>query len=113
MGRGQYETTFHENAVDAEVLPALTADDLGDLGITLVGHRRRLLEAIAALRAGPAPAADPGLRPGSEAANPPATDRHSKAPGLLFHRLVQQAVVVGPAPCRTLIGVETKCPPGQ
>ncbi|MFL5286781.1 MAG: SAM domain-containing protein [Rhodopila sp.] len=61
LGRGQYETTFHENAVDAEVLPALTADDLGDLGITLVGHRRRLLEAIAALRAGPAPAADPGI----------------------------------------------------
>jgi len=74
LGRGQYETTFHENAVDAEVLPALTADDLGDLGITLVGHRRRLLEAIAALRAGPAPAADPARNPGSEAANPPATD---------------------------------------
>ena len=32
--------------------------------------------------------------------------RHSKARGLLFHRLVQQAVAVGPAPYRTLIGAE-------
>ena len=40
-----------ENAIDAEVLASLTADDLKDLGVTLVGHRRRLLEAIAALRA--------------------------------------------------------------
>ena len=39
--------------------------------------------------------------------------RHSKARGLLFHRLVQQAVAVGPAPYRTLIGVETKRQPGQ
>jgi transposase-like protein len=34
--------------------------------------------------------------------------RHSKARGLLFHRLVQQAVAVGPAPYRTLIGAESR-----
>jgi transposase-like protein len=34
--------------------------------------------------------------------------RHSKARGLLFHRLVQQAVAVGPAPYRTLIGTESQ-----
>ena len=33
-----------------KLLPTLTADDLKDLGVTSVGHRRRLLEAIAALR---------------------------------------------------------------
>jgi hypothetical protein len=32
--------------------------------------------------------------------------RNSKARGLLFHRLVQQAVAVGPAPYRTIIGTE-------
>jgi len=31
------------------VLPRLTAEDLKDLGVTMVGHRRRLLDAIAAL----------------------------------------------------------------
>ncbi|MBV8577274.1 MAG: hypothetical protein JOZ58_19815, partial [Acetobacteraceae bacterium] len=52
LGLDQYEATFRENAVDAEVLPTLTADDLKDLGVTLVGHRRRLLEAIAKLQNG-------------------------------------------------------------
>ena len=50
LGLEQYEAAFRENAVDVELLPSVTADDLKDLGVTLVGHRRRLLEAIAALR---------------------------------------------------------------
>jgi SAM domain (Sterile alpha motif) len=51
----QYEAAFHANDVDAEVLPTLTADDLKDMGITSIGHRRRLLEAIARLRIKAAP----------------------------------------------------------
>ncbi|MFL5283891.1 MAG: AAA family ATPase [Rhodopila sp.] len=46
----QYETAFRANDVDAEVLPTLTADDLKEMGITSIGHRRHLLEAVAALR---------------------------------------------------------------
>ena len=42
---------FHDNEIDERVLPSLTAEDLKDLGVTLVGHRRRLLDAIAALGA--------------------------------------------------------------
>jgi hypothetical protein len=48
----RYEQAFRDNAIDAEVLPRLTADDLMDIGITVVGHRRKLLDAINALRAG-------------------------------------------------------------
>ena len=59
LGLEQYEAAFRENAVDADLLPNLTADDLKDLGVTLVGHRRRLLEAIAVLRPEGAPADDP------------------------------------------------------
>jgi class 3 adenylate cyclase/predicted ATPase len=51
LGLERYEAAFRENDVDAELLPNLTADDLKDLGITSVGHRRQLLKAIAALRA--------------------------------------------------------------
>src|SRR5207302_8789682 len=40
------------------VLPELTADDLKDLGVSLVGHRRKLLAAIAALRSGIGPIPD-------------------------------------------------------
>jgi class 3 adenylate cyclase/tetratricopeptide (TPR) repeat protein len=50
LGLQQYEEAFRVNAVDATVLPDLTADDLKDLGVSLVGHRRKLLAAIAALR---------------------------------------------------------------
>ncbi len=49
LGLEQYAPAFRENAIDARVLPSLTAEDLKDLGVTLVGHRRRLLDAIAAL----------------------------------------------------------------
>ena len=47
----QYEAAFRENKIDDTVLPSLTAEDLKDLGVSLVGHRRKLLDAIAALRA--------------------------------------------------------------
>ena len=56
LGLEQYEPEFRANAIDARVLPSLTAEDLKDLGVGLVGHRRRLLDAIAALGA-EAPAA--------------------------------------------------------
>jgi class 3 adenylate cyclase len=49
LGLERYEEAFRENEIDAEILPKLTADDLKDLGITTVGRRRKLLEAIAAL----------------------------------------------------------------
>ena len=50
LGLERYEAAFRDNAIDAAVLPELTADDLKDLGVNLVGHRRRLLSAISALR---------------------------------------------------------------
>ena len=50
LGLEQYEAAFRENAIDNAVLPNLTAEDLKDLGVGLVGHRRKLLDAIAALR---------------------------------------------------------------
>src|ERR1700722_10524432 len=49
LGLHQYETTFRENGVDAEVLPDLTDGDLEKLGV-LMGHRKRLLKAIAGLK---------------------------------------------------------------
>jgi class 3 adenylate cyclase len=52
---------FRDNDIDETVLPNLTAEDLKDLGVSIVGHRRKLLDAIAGLRAdasGKAPAVD-------------------------------------------------------
>ncbi|MQW65380.1 AAA family ATPase [Sinorhizobium meliloti] len=50
QGLGQYEGTFRQNDIDPEVLRHLTAEDLIGLGVASVGHRRKLLAAIAALR---------------------------------------------------------------
>jgi class 3 adenylate cyclase len=51
LGLERYEAAFRENEIDEAVLPNLTAEDLKDLGVGAVGHRRKLLDAIAALRA--------------------------------------------------------------
>lgn len=50
LGLEQYEAAFRDNAIDGTVLPSLTAEDLKNVGVVLVGHRRKLLDAIAALR---------------------------------------------------------------
>src|ERR1700751_2562610 len=56
LGLEQYEQAFRDNAIEPDVLPRLTAEDLMELGVSLVGHRRKLLDAIALLRAEEAPA---------------------------------------------------------
>jgi class 3 adenylate cyclase len=61
LGLERYAAAFRDNEIDWEAVPKLTAEDLKDLGVVLGGHRRKLLEAIAALRgeSGPQrPAAD-------------------------------------------------------
>ena len=50
LGLGKYEAVFRENDIDETVLPNLTAEDLKELGVASLGHRRKLLDAIAALR---------------------------------------------------------------
>jgi class 3 adenylate cyclase len=62
LGLGKYEAAFRENDIDETVLPNLTAEDLKELGVASLGHRRKLLDAIAALRSdtgvnAPSPAA--------------------------------------------------------
>jgi class 3 adenylate cyclase/pimeloyl-ACP methyl ester carboxylesterase len=49
QGLGRYAQVFAANDVDDEVLRTLTADDLKELGVASLGHRKRLLAAIAAL----------------------------------------------------------------
>ena len=64
LGLEQYEAAFRENEISEKVLPNLTAEDLKDLGVGMVGHRRMLLDAIAALRAqasAPTPLSDAPL----------------------------------------------------
>src|SRR6201997_3756504 len=50
LGLGKYEAAFRENDIDETVLPGLTHETLKELGVASIGHRVKLLDAIAALR---------------------------------------------------------------
>src|SRR5271167_4003361 len=50
LGLGKYEAVFRENEIDETVLPSLTHETLKELGVKAVGHRLKLLDAVAALR---------------------------------------------------------------
>jgi hypothetical protein len=84
LGLERYEAAFRENEIDWALLPKLTADDLRDLGVSLVGHRRKLLEAIADLSAADAPPEPiPLTAPsgGSSLPNPPPQACPREPPG--------------------------------
>jgi class 3 adenylate cyclase/predicted ATPase len=51
LGLERYVLTFRDNEIDWEVLPKLTSEDLREIGVAAIGHRRKLLDAIAALGA--------------------------------------------------------------
>ena len=48
LGLERYEPLFRDNEIDWEVLPKLTSEDLKEIGVVAIGHRRKLLDAIAA-----------------------------------------------------------------
>ena len=71
IGAGQYVADFRDNDIDASLLSSLTAEDLREIGVASVGHRRLILSAIAALAVTPPlapdrsePAEPPGVSPG-------------------------------------------------
>jgi hypothetical protein len=68
LGLEQYVPAFRDNRIDAKVLPRLTpVEDLKDIGVAVVGDRRKLLDAIAVLRESAPP--------------PPAAEKPSEVPG--------------------------------
>jgi len=103
LGMQQYEAAFRDNAIDAAVLPELSADDLKDLGVSLVGHRRKLLAAIAALRT------DVGPMPEAAAAGPAAERRQLT---VMFCDLVGSTPLsarLDPEDLRGIIGAYHRC----
>jgi class 3 adenylate cyclase/predicted ATPase len=74
LGLEQYERAFLDQDIDADVLPQLTADDLIAVGVASVGHRRKLLSAIAALNQ-----SEPSARDAPTPPTAPAPDRRLEA----------------------------------
>ena len=69
-GLGQYAKTFAENSIDYSVLPDLTENDLEKLGVSFLGHRKKLLRAIEALTAARQPTCLPTAVPNATVVPP-------------------------------------------
>jgi class 3 adenylate cyclase len=115
LGLEQYAAGFRDNDVTAEVLPHLTADDLRDLGVASVGHRRKMMLAIAALREAEAPEAQTAVipvpaEPANEARPVPTAERRHLT--ILFCDLVGStalAAALDPEDMREVIRAYQDC----
>src|SRR5215467_3094333 len=111
LGLGQYEAAFRENAIDDTVLPSLTAEDLKDLGVGIVGHRRKLLMAIAALRSDTsAKAPQPDAAPPTDGTAKDAAERRQVT--VMFSDLVGSTALAGrmdPEDLREIISAYQQC----
>src|ERR1700745_598937 len=112
LGLERYEAAFRENEIDETVLPSLTAEDLKDLGVDIVGHRRKLLDSIAALRAD-ATAKDAS---GDAVSSPPGAAPHDTAERrqvtVMFSDLVGSTALsarMDPEDLREVISAYQKC----
>ena len=94
LGLGRYEQTFRENDVDAEVLADLTAEDLIGLGVTSIGHRRKLLAAMATLRAGSVPATTPPTTAPAPGTALPFSEAERRQVTVMFADLVGSTAMV-------------------
>jgi class 3 adenylate cyclase/predicted ATPase len=109
LGLERYEAAFRENEIDDTVLPALTAEDLKDLGVVVVGHRRKLLDAIAALRADAKPPL-PDVGPTIDRS--PKEDAERRQVTVMFSDLVGSTALSGridPEDLREVISAYQRC----
>ena len=110
LGLERYEQAFRENEIDLRVLPELTADDLKELGVSAIGHRRLLLKAIADLAAGAGRAAAEDV-PAASPANATA-DAERRQLTVMFCDLVGSTPLsarLDPEDLREIIGAYHRC----
>jgi len=114
LGLERYEAVFRENEITERVLPSLTAEDLKELGVTALGHRRILLDAIAALRSdasGKAPSVDAATTSSTPTAHP--DDRAERRQvTVMFSDLVGSTALsarMDPEDLREVISAYQKC----
>jgi class 3 adenylate cyclase len=112
LGLEQYAPAFRDNDVDGEVLPELTADDLISIGVTSVGHRRKLLAAIAALGTGPPTVAQSAAGATSTPISPPTIEAERRQLTVMFCDLVGSTALsarLDPEDLREVIGAYHRC----
>jgi class 3 adenylate cyclase/predicted ATPase len=85
LGLERYVEAFKANDIDAAILHKLNADDLKELGVTSLGHRKKLLEAIATLAGA---ASRPMTAPAEAARAAPAREAERRQLTVMFVDLV-------------------------
>ena len=114
LGLGKYEAAFRENEIDETVLPSLTEEHLKQLGVTALGHRLKLLDAIAALRndaSGKAPSLD-AVTPSSAPSVSPEDRAERRQVTVMFSDLVGSTALsarMDPEDLREVISGYQKC----
>jgi class 3 adenylate cyclase/predicted ATPase len=114
LGLGKYEAAFRDNEIDETVLASLTHETLKEIGVTAVGHRLKLLDAIAALRTDAGP-----QRPAPDAttkSTPPSVSPEDRAERrqvtVMFSDLVGSTALsarMDPEDLREIISAYQKC----
>ena len=112
LGLEQYEAAFRENAITEKLLPSLTAEDLKDLGVSVVGHRRALLNAIADLRSDRNATQAPSAAFETRTAPPKDTAAERRQVTVMFSDLVGSTALsarMDPEDLREVISAYQKC----
>jgi class 3 adenylate cyclase/predicted ATPase len=110
LGLGKYAQSFAENDISFSILPELTDQDLKELGVASLGHRRQLLRAIAELTAGEPPSS----KPIAELIEPPAPrdTAERRQVTVMFSDLVGSTALsarMDPEDLREVISAYQKC----
>jgi class 3 adenylate cyclase len=112
LGLERYEAAFRENEIDDTVLPSLTAEDLKDLGVGIVGHRRKLLDAIAVLGAYASAKAPTAEAPSTLPPKSPQDTAERRQVTVMFSDLVGSTALsarMDPEDLREVISAYQKC----
>ena len=107
----QYAQTFRDNAIDLSVLPDLTDQDLEKLGV-LLGHRRKLLRAIADLEAIEKSAPAGAAAPTAPAVQRPLDTAERRQLTVMFCDLVGSTALsarLDPEDMREIVGAYHRC----
>jgi hypothetical protein len=110
LGLGQYAQRFAENDISFGILPHLTDQDLKELGVASLGHRRQLLLAIAELSAVQKVAVQPPFS--VEAPIAPHDTAERRHVTVMFSDLVGSTVLsarMDPEDLREVISAYQKC----
>jgi class 3 adenylate cyclase len=111
LGLEQYEGAFRDNEIDEAVLPSLTHENLKELGVTALGHRLKLLDAIALLRADANAKAPPSEAPPT-VSKPRRDTAERRQVTVMFSDLVGSTALsarMDPEDLREIISAYQKC----